>query len=166
MNTRGEGAEPSIIDRKQAVEHLHKFAQLTGETTIEGVQDRVAQLGPEVGLLTRTKPPTLFSWGGYVLDISKGRLLAVPVRDILTPVTRYRALIAEELILAAGGAVSKESLQEKLWEGEQIKSNSLAVHVYLLRKELDPNNHYSYIASVHHYGYRLLEVTPNPLVVS
>lgn len=73
----------------------------------------------------------------------------------VTPMPERLALLLTQLLQAAGGVVSKETLALTAWPQEAVSDANLAQHIYLLRRLLgeSPRDH-SYVLSAPRRGYR------------
>lgn len=63
----------------------------------------------------------------------------------------------------AGRVISRESLFERNWGFDiEFSSNSLDVHIYRLRKKIEPDpDRPTYVQTVRGYGYRLGDLSPS-----
>lgn len=72
-------------------------------------------------------------------------------------VTKLELELLRTLASNRGRAVSRESLEEALWPGEEVFSNALSFHVKSLRKKLTEQGEAPLIHTVHGIGYVMEE---------
>ncbi len=95
------------------------------------------------------QPAPIFTVGPLTLDPAahdvtyRGRAVELSAREFM---------LLHELVRAAGRAISREQLAERLYPwGEEIESNAIEVHVHHLRRKLGPEA----IVTIRGVGYLL-----------
>lgn len=69
--------------------------------------------------------------------------------------TRREYTLLEALALNEGRVLSREAIQERVWMDEESTSNTVDVHIALLRKKIDAGRPVKLIHTVHGLGYSL-----------
>jgi DNA-binding response OmpR family regulator len=92
--------------------------------------------------------------GDLLLD-RDSRTVAMAGRPV--ELTNKEFELLAHLAANAGRVISRESLFDRVWEFDiEFSSNSLDVHIYRLRKKIEPDpDHPSYLLTVKGYGYKL-----------
>ncbi len=92
--------------------------------------------------------------GDLVLDTHFKRVARAGHEIALTP--REYALL-EALVGSVGRVLSRESLQERVWAGEMVYTNTVDAYIALLRKKIEGGGGPKLIHTVHGYGYTIRE---------
>ncbi|HYD34706.1 MAG TPA: response regulator transcription factor [Vitreimonas sp.] len=100
----------------------------------------------------RTLSPNLLIKGELQLDLSSGQ-----VYHHQKPITlrRKELLLLEYFMRHAGKIVTREMLFEHVWGGNsEASTNTIDVHIKLLRDKVDKPFNTHYIKTVHGWGYK------------
>jgi DNA-binding response OmpR family regulator len=74
--------------------------------------------------------------------------------------TRREYTLLEALAVNEGRILSREMIQERVWMDEESYSNTVDVHIGLLRKKIDAGSDVKLIQTVHGLGYTLRAPDP------
>ncbi len=99
--------------------------------------------------------------------LHKGRLIRIADLEIDTAAARVRRggeeihltpreyTLLEALALNEGRVLTREVIQERVWRDEESYSNTVDVHIAVLRKKIDAGRPVKLIQTVHGLGYTL-----------
>jgi DNA-binding response OmpR family regulator len=73
------------------------------------------------------------------------------------PLTRREYTLLEALAANQGRVLTRETIQERVWMDEESYSNTVDVHIGMLRKKIDAGHGVKLIQTVHGLGYSLRE---------
>jgi DNA-binding response OmpR family regulator len=99
-------------------------------------------------------PSNVIAVGDLLLD-RDARTVAMAGRPV--ELTNKEFELLAHLAANAGRVISRESLFDRVWEFDiEFSSNSLDVHIYRLRRKIEPDpDRPSYLLTVKGYGYKL-----------
>lgn len=122
----------------------------------------MAELVARVRALLR-RPGSVFgrteTIGNLVFDFAN-RTAAVAGRSL--PLPRHELAVLEQLVLAAGRVVTKETLIDKVYGLEEPESNAIPVHIHHLRRRLEDTGATARIHTFRGLGYMLAPMESTP----
>ncbi|PCM46136.1 response regulator transcription factor [Marinobacter sp. ANT_B65] len=92
--------------------------------------------------------------GGLTLDLAQH---TCQIKNKILKVSPIAFKLLEVLVRASPQAVSRQQIMQAVWGGEQPDSNSLKVHIYHIRKQLDAEGCNVVLDTVPGFGFALRE---------
>lgn len=104
--------------------------------------------------------------------VHKGRVIRVADLEVDTgqmkvtragreiPLTRREYTLLEALAVNEGRVLTRDIIQNRVWSNEESYSNTVDVHIGVLRKKIDADHPVKLIHTVHGLGYTLKCVDP------
>lgn len=96
----------------------------------------------------------IYKFGNYALNTTERRVLSKG-KNIRLTTKAFDVL--QLLVENAGSIVSKETLFERVWDGEIVEEGNLSVHISKIRKALADRSDRRFIETVHGTGYRFTQ---------